>query len=118
MEHSPTAKKPKPAGQVKTAPVRVSKETRKRIISELTRLNKKDLGRRIKVDELIALGLSLLTSEHHAQLQDATLSNADRLERRYLGYIKDHGPISKDRFLGKVLAGEVAGEAPANAATL
>ncbi len=112
MDNTELAKKPKaPGSLVKTAPVRVSKETRKRILAELARLNKKEVGRSVKADDLIALALSLLEPKHHAQLQDATLTNSDRLHRRYLDYVKQHGSTSKDAFLGKILTGNLLLEA-------
>ncbi len=108
MDSTESVKKSKAGGAVvKTAPVRVSKETRKRIVIELARLNKKELGRSVKPDDLITLALTLLEPKHYAQLQDSTHSNADRLQRRYLAYVKEHGAISKDTFIGKLLTGEI-----------
>ncbi len=106
METTETPKRPKSAaGNVKTTPVRVSKETRRRILLDLARLNKKEHGRRIKPEDLIALALTLLEPRHYLQLVESTLSNADRLERRYLDYVKKHGHITKDAFLGSLLSG-------------
>ena len=117
MEGMDTVKKAKTAAKVaKTEPVRVAKETRRRILSDLARLNKKEHGRQVRADDLIALALTLVTPEHHTQLQDATLSNADRLQRRYLAYIKDHGAISKDAFLGKLLSENLAQKSSSNVA--
>lgn len=115
METTIPAKRPRStAAAVTTAPVRVSKETRKRILAELARLNKKDFGRAVKPDELIALALTLIEQKHHAQLQEATLSNADRLQLRYLAYVKEHGSISKDAFLGKLMEGGSAAGTTSN----
>lgn len=92
-----------------TMPIRVKRETRKKILQELAKANKKDFGRKVRADDLIALALSFVRAEHIEQLQDATLSNADRLERRYKEFVAKHGNVSKDIFLGKLLAGNLAG---------
>lgn len=107
MDSTESVKKSKAGGVIlKTAPVRVSKETRKRVLSELARLNKKDHGRNVTAGDLIALALTLLEPKHYSQLQNATLSNADRLEQRYRDFIKTHGQVTKDAFLGKLLSVE------------
>ena len=92
--------------------VRVSRETKRRFLGELVRLNKKDFGRPVKADELLALLLNLLADEQRSKLQNATFSNADRLEMRYREYAKKHGRMTKDEFLGKLLTGDI-GEEPA-----
>lgn len=91
-----------------TTPIRVKRETRKKILQELAKANKKDFGRKVRADDLIALALSFVRAEHIEQLQDATLSNADRLDRRYREFVAQHGHISKDVFLGKLLSGSLA----------
>ena len=95
---------------VSTTPIRVKRETRKKILQELVKANKKDFGRNLRADELIALAVTLLQPEHIRQLQEGTLSNGDRLERQFKGFVAKHGTMSKDAFLGKLLAGEI-GEA-------
>ena len=104
MDNVPESKRPKPnAHGLVTTPIRVSRETKKRLLADLVRLNKKDLGRHVRADEVVALALSLLEAKHYTQLQDATLSNSDRLERRYREYVKKDGAITTDEFIGKLL---------------
>lgn len=108
MENVIQEKKQKAAA--KTSPfcsVRVKKETRKRLLSELAKANKKDFGRRVHADELLSLALGLLTAEHVRKLQEESLSSMDRLEREYRAYVAKHGPLSKDVYLGKRLSGEI-----------
>ena len=95
---------------VTTAPIRVKRETKKRIQTELAKINKKDFGKKVRCDELIVTMLSLLTERHIKELQDGSMTNADRLELQYRDYVKKNGATSKDEFLGKILAGNVASE--------
>ena len=108
MENVIQEKKQKPVS--KPSPfcsVRVKKETRKRLLSEIAKANKKDFGRRIHADEIVSVALTLLTATHIKKLQEESLSSMDRLERDYRAYLAKHGPISKDIYLGKRLSGEI-----------
>ncbi len=108
METNTTVeKKSKPKAKASaTAPIRVRVETRKKILQEVAKVNKKDFGKRIRAEDVIALAMSLLTPKHIETLQDASLSNADRFEQEYRSYIAANGHISKDAYLGKRLRGE------------
>lgn len=105
METKQEVKATKSNPQSLTSPIRVKRETRKRILAELAKLNKKDFGRRIRMDDLISLALSLITSEHRQQLQDASLSNADKMERMFREYAKANPGVSRDQFIGTLLTG-------------
>jgi hypothetical protein len=87
-------------------PSSVRRETKRQIFSALESINKKDLGRRVRAEEFLALALSLITPTHLDQLQ-SSLTNADRLERDYRDYVAQHGPLSRDEYLGKRLTGEI-----------
>lgn len=108
METNQTKKEAKINKPSAHGAIRVRKDTRKRVLAELARINKKDFGRKVRPDEFIALAVSLVTPEHIVKLQESSLSNADRLEREYRSYISAHGPISKDEYLGKRLTGEIS----------
>ena len=110
METNSTEKKAKVVKPSAHSAIRVRKETRKRVLADLARANKKDFGKKVRVDELIALAVSLVTPEHIQQLQEGSLSNADRLERDYRAYVAEHGHVSKDVYLGKRLSGEIAAQ--------
>lgn len=107
METNQTKKEAKTNKPSAHGAIRVRKDTRKRVLAELARVNKKDFGRKVRPDEFIALAVSLVTPEHIVKLQESSLSNADRLEREYRTYVSTHGAISKDEYLGKRLAGEI-----------
>ena len=106
-----TKQDPKPAkpkvAQVSTVPVRVKRETKKRLLAELAKVNKKTFGKPVHLDDLVVVALGLITEQHITQLQDASLSNADRLEMVYREHVKAHGATTKDAFLGKLLSGEI-----------
>ena len=91
-----------------TTALRVSNETRRKVLSELSKANKKTFGRTIKPDQLIALALSKVTQSDIVELQEKSLSNQDRMEKAYREYIAKNGAISRDEFIGKMLTGEVA----------
>lgn len=95
------------ANLVTTTPIRVKRETRRKILLELAKANKKDYGRKLRAEDLIAFAITLLQPDHIKQLQESTLSNADRLDQQFKDYITKHGTLSKDAFIGKLLAGEI-----------
>lgn len=93
----------KKAKALKTDSIRVKRETKKRIIAEVAALNRKEFGRKVTVDDYVALAVSLLKPDHCEQLKQQSLSNRDRLELRYQEYCAAHGKVSKDEFLGTLL---------------
>lgn len=90
---------------VSTVPLRVKRETKRRIQAELVKVNKKPFGRKVRVDALLVRALNLLTDSEYKALQEESLTNADRLEQKYLEYLKSNNGKSKDEFLGQILAG-------------
>lgn len=112
MDNQSTDKKQKAASKPSAyAALRVKKETRRRVLQTLQQVNKKDFGRKVRADQVIALGQSLLRPEHLQSLQESSLSHSDRLERDYRAYVTKHGAISKDEYLGRRLSGEIAAQA-------
>lgn len=108
MDTVQTEKKAKqPLKGSRYASLRVKKDTRKRVVQEVTKLNKKEFGRKIRMDDYVAFALTLVTSEHHSALQEASLSHKDRFERDYNAYVAQNGMITKDEYLGKRLNGEI-----------
>lgn len=88
--------------------LRVSIDTKRKVVSELTKANKKAFGRKLKPDQLVALGLSKITPKDIVELQERSLSNEDRAEKAYRDYISKFGQITRDEFTGKMLSGEIA----------
>ncbi len=107
METNSNDKKSKAAKPSAHGAVRVHKETRKRVIVDLARINKKDFGKTVHADDYMALAVSLITPEHLTRLQEQSLSNSDRFERDYKAHVAKNGHITKDAYLGKRLSGEI-----------
>ena len=87
-----------------TTPIRVMKITAKKINGIVQKLNKKSFGRSIRIDDVLKKGLSLLEEKHFEEIKEASLTNADKLEIQYLEYCKNNEQITKDEFIGKLLA--------------
>ena len=99
METSEAKKVTKPANKKSTtSAIRVMQETRKRLISELSRINKKSHGKRVRIDALLAKLLPKLTAQDVAELQEESLSGRDRMEQSYRAYCAKHGQITMDEF--------------------
>lgn len=108
MENAVIEKKPKPSPKKPSyAALRIRRETKRQIECDLERINKKDLGRRIRAEDYLTLAVSLITPQHLETLQEASLTNADRLERDFRAYAAEHGAISRDEYLGRRLTGEI-----------
>ncbi len=90
--------------KLKTDNLRVRRETKKKIQTELAALNRKDFGRKVTTDDYVQLAISLVRPEHTDTLKERTLSNKDRMEKRYQEYCAAHGKVSKDEFIGTLLA--------------
>jgi hypothetical protein len=93
----------KPKTKLRTDNLRVRKETKKLILSELSKLNKKEFGRPISPDQYVSLAISLLKPEHLQQLQEESLTAKDRFEQKYRKHCETVGRISKDEFLALLL---------------
>lgn len=83
--------------------LRVKRETKKKILAEVARVNKKDFGKRVRPEQLLEIALGLLNESHLKKLQDDSMTNADRLEFHYRSLAKQSGNLSKEDFLAHVL---------------
>ena len=104
METSEVKKTPKASKKSSSSAIRVSQETRKRLLAELARINKKPQGKRVKIDALLAVLLPKLTAKDVSDLQNASLSGRDRLEQNYRAYCAKFGAVTMDEFLGVISA--------------
>jgi hypothetical protein len=86
--------------------IKITKETKRELSKLLMKVNKKDFGKRVRVEKLLLLALQQIDDSHIKQLQNESLSNEDKLEMKYREYISKNDNISKDDFIGKLLAGE------------
>ena len=88
-----------------TIPIRVHKDIARAIRRDLAKLNKKDFGRRISFSDYVAKAISKLTDEDRKELQETSLSNADKLELLFRQQAKaGDSQFSKEQFLGRLLA--------------
>lgn len=100
----------KKASQAKRKNVlkKIDTDSAKLLATLKERANKKGYGRKIRDGEIIAKGLSLVETRHLQELQDQTLSEKDRLHMAHEDFVKQHGKISLDQFIGKLLKGEMS----------
>lgn len=96
-EAKKTTKSPSKKGAASV--IRVLPETRKRLLAELAKINKKEHGKSVKPDALIARLLGKLTAQDVSELQEASLSGKDRLEQNFRAYCAKFGSITMDQFL-------------------
>lgn len=82
--------------------VRVAFETRKKLLLELAKINKKALGKRVRLDALLLKLISKITAEDVAELQEASLTGRDRMEQNYRAYCAKFGAITMDEFLALI----------------
>lgn len=94
--------------QIETAgtSIRVRKATKSAALAKLKEINQKQLGRKIKPDELLCFAINRLTDEDVRALQEMSLSNEDRKAKMRQRYIEIHGPISEDEFTGFTFTSE------------
>ncbi len=99
-----------------TAAIRVALETRKKLLSELAKINKKQFGKRVKFDALMLKLLTKLTAQDVTELQEASLTGKDRVEQSYRAHCTKFGHISKDDYLVLLLKSESSKSPERNAA--
>ena len=93
------SKSEKPKAKVTTETIRIKKETKKTVLGHVAALNKKDFGRTLTTDDVVAKAVALLRPEHLAELQESSLTSKDHFGRKYREYCAEHGKLSEDEFL-------------------
>lgn len=91
-----------------SVPIRVKQLTKNKLLQLLKRANKDRMGRRIKMDDILAYGVDLITDDHLADICNNALSNGDRLELLFKRILKEKSGLTKDEFLGMLLSGEIS----------
>lgn len=71
------------------------------------KVNRKDFGRKIRDNEIIAQSLRLITSDHIKSLQENSYTGLDRIKMLHDDYQKKHGKITYEQFLLKMYHGEI-----------
>lgn len=95
----------KPVAKVASTPIRIRTATKLLLEQLLQQANKHRRGRRVKADDLMSYALGLLTEQHIATICEGTLTNKDRLELLFSKVSKEQRGLSRDEFLGMLLAG-------------
>ncbi|MBX9766097.1 MAG: hypothetical protein K2X47_02405 [Bdellovibrionales bacterium] len=90
----------------KSASVRIRASAKEKASFLLQTANKKNLGRKIKFEDLFELALGLVTDKDIKLLQERSLTHEDRKELLRQRYIELRGPISKDNFVGFLLSAD------------
>jgi hypothetical protein len=86
--------------------VRISDETKK-LCERISKLaNKKEAGRKIKIDDILKHGLNLIKPKDIKELRFSSLTNEDRQEQFRQLYIKKNGYITRDDFIGFMMKPE------------
>lgn len=88
--------------------IRVQLETQRKAERLLAVANKKRIGRKVKVDQLLNIALNLVTEQHLQSLQEQSLTNEDRKELLRQKYIETRGNISRDEFTGFMMSADFA----------
>ncbi len=83
--------------------LRVTPIDHQKIQDIVSRANDKTFGRQVRPADVIALLVNAFTDSDIQRLKELSMTNADRLDLRYQEYVKTHGPIAKDEFLGQLL---------------
>lgn len=91
---------------VKGNSIRVSHENKKWIDEILRTANKKERGRRIKLDDLLNVLRGKVSNDEVELMRSQSLTNEDRKEELRQKYIAVHGAISKDAFTGFMMTAE------------
>ena len=92
--------KAKNQNDAKRITIRERETTRSVALAKLKEINQKQLGRKLKADELLTFAINRMTDEDVKTLQEMSLSNEDRKKRMLQKYMEVHGPISEDEFTG------------------
>ena len=108
VNRNASQKQRKPEANVASAPIRIRTKTKLKLEQLLQQANKHRCGRRVKADDLMSYALELLTEQHLAKICEGTLTNKDRLELLYSKVSKEQRGLSRDEFLGMLLAGSLS----------
>ena len=99
--------------------IRVSKETRKRILQDLAKLEgNREFGGRVKASDYVLMAVGKMEPVDLLALAEKAMSGMDRLKREHKEYVAKHGPTPFGDFAWKLASGatpsgSTAAESPA-----
>ena len=91
-----------------SVPVRIGQKAKAKLEQLLKQVNKDRIGKKVKTDDLISFALDLISDEHLVEICNRSLSNRDRIELLYRKLSKEKRGLSREDFLGMLLAGKVS----------
>ena len=101
------AKQKRGANGASTA-IRIGHKTKAKMVQLLRQANKDRLGRKVKADDLIGFGLSLISDDHISEICTKMLSNKDRMELLFQKFSKERRGATREEFFGALLEGKLA----------
>lgn len=107
-----TSEKKSSSAKRKNVLKKLDLEAAKQLATLKDRANKKSHGRKVRDGEIIAKALSLVSAEHILELQEAALSEKDRLHMAHEEFVKQNGKITLDQFIGRLLKGDIKTATP------
>lgn len=97
-------KKQKSKTVISRSSIRIKSDIKKTAKSFLNKVNSDNRGcRKIKIDDIFELALTLITDDHLKGLRQKAMTNKGRMEVLRQKYIELNGYISEDDFLGLTL---------------
>jgi hypothetical protein len=87
-----------------SVPIRISKTTARSLKAIMSKCNRKNLGRRVRADDVIRKLICLISDEVISEIKESTYSSQDQLEIQFKKYCQQNGAISKDQFLQILLS--------------
>lgn len=88
------------------ASIRIPLELKKNAKKWRDVANRNKTGRKIKLHEILTIGVDLISEENIKDLQEKSLTHRERLEILRQKYIGQYGPISEDDFIGFTMTAE------------
>ena len=82
-----------------TTTIRITRSTERSLRTIIRQLNKKKIGRKVVIDDVISKALTLIQKEHLEEIKRSTHSAEDLLNLKHQQHCEQHGYISKKRFL-------------------
>jgi len=88
------------AGNSNFSVIRIPRELMEKIRSELSRINQKEWGRKVRIAEVLDAALSDLTDDSRERLRQGSTTARDVLEQKYREYLKLTGErVSRDEWI-------------------
>lgn len=85
-------------------PVRLKQKTLALLDQLIEKANQKEIGQKIKTDDIIFLGLKAVTDRSIKKLQSSSLTNEDKKNYLFQKYLKENPNATIDEFTGFMMS--------------